>query len=417
MTSKKISGWALFALLTVYPVTHFAAAQETSTPSVVQAVLTEPGAPPFHLGAAITERADFNEHIDLELYWAAPTKWKRTITSQNFSQTLIVNGEKIFEQDSDDYFPIGLQALATALVDPRPALQAWRPGDELLTKANGAADESGKVCFNQQRTMCGMSRFGLMETIGSPGQFFTFTDYKPFKGKRVARSVMYKIDQGDSLQAKVTELEELKKIDDTLFAIDQPTPKARQLRVETLSQEQLTAQALQPVEITWPQVLDGRTSGRTSYFVSIDRTGQVRDVLPLDVAIERANDSARRQIMRWKFKPLLQDGVPVQRSGILQFNFNTRAYGPSEILNDADARKLASNVVEPLFPPGALSGNTCAVRLAIDSDGQIIEQIPGDCVPGLFQACSKAIGQWKFSPIIKDGNALPYRAEVVFRVP
>lgn len=262
-----------------------------------------------------------------------------------------------------------------------------------------------------------MSRLGLMETIGAPGQFFTFTDYKPFKGKRVARLIMYKIDQGDSLQARITELEELKKIDDTLFAIDQPTSKEKQLKVETLSQEQLTAQALQPMEIIWPQVLDGRTSGKTSYFVSIDRMGQVRDVLPLDVAIERANDSARRQIMRWKFKPLVRDGIPAQVSAVLQFNFNTRAYGPSEMLNDSDVRKLASNIVEPTFPPGAVSGNTCAVRLAIDSDGQIIEQIAGDCVPGLFSACSKAVGQWKFDPIVKDGKALPYRAEVAFRVP
>lgn len=416
MKSIKLSGLSL-AFLAICPIAHRVSAQQTLTPTVVQAVLTEPGAVPFHLGATITERADFNEHIDLEMYWASPTKWKRTITSQNFSQTLVVNGDKVFEEESDDYFPIGLQALATALVDPRPALQAWRPGDELLTKANGAAAESGMVCFNQQRTMCGMSRFGLMESIGAPGQSFTFTDYKPFKGKRVARSVMYKIDQGDSLQARVTELEEIKKIDDKLFAIDHPTPKEKQLRVEILTQKQLGALALQPMEIIWPQVLDGRTSGRTSYFVSIDRMGQVRDVLPLDVEIERANDSARRQIMRWKFKPFLEDGVPAQVSGVVQFNFNTRAYGPSEMLNDADARKLANNVVEPTFPPGAVSGNSCAVRLAIDSDGQIIEQIPGDCGAGLFLTCSKAVGQWKFSPIIKNGNALPYRAEVVFRVP
>lgn len=416
MALKKFPGLLALGVLVVLQAEPPVAAQATA-PSVVQAVLTEGGQVPFHLSAAITEHADFNEHIDLELYWVSPSKWKRTITSQNFSQTLIVNGDKIFEQDSDDYFPIGLQALATALVDPRPALQAWRPGDELLTKANGAADESGRVCFNQQRTMCGMSRFGLMESIGAPGQSFTFTDYKPFKGKRVARFVMYKIDQGDSLQAKIIELEEMKKVDGALFAIDQPTPKEKQLRVETLSQEQLSEQALQPMDIIWPQVLDGRTSGKTSYFVSIDRTGQVRDVLPLDVAIERANDSARRQIMRWKFKPLLRDGVPVQASGVLQFNFNTRAYGPSEMLNDADARKLATDIVEPTFPAGTASGSTCAVRLAIDSDGQIIEQIAGDCVPGLFLTCSKAIGKWKFSPILKDGKALPYRAEVVFRVP
>lgn len=404
--------WFLVGFLTI----PLGAAQE-APPAVVQAVLVATDSSPFHLSAGITERADFNEHIDLEWYWASPTKWKRTITSQNFSQTLIVNGDNVLEQASDDYVPIGLQALAAALVDPRPALQAWRPGDQLLTKANGAADESGRVCFNPQHTMCGVSRFGLTETIGAPGQFITFSDYRPFQGKRVARQVMYKIDQGDSLQARVTALEEMKIVDEKLFAIDQPTPKEKQLRVETFTQAQLAEQALRPMDIIWPQVLDGRTSGETSFFVSIDRTGQVRDILPLDVAIERANDSARRQIMRWRFKPLTKEGVLVQMEGVLKFQFNTRAYGPSEMLNDADARKLATNIAEPTFPPGATSGSSCAVRVAVDSDGGVIEQIAGDCAPGLFLTCSKAIGKWKFSPIQREGKFLPYRAEVVFRVP
>lgn len=407
-----LSGFGFLMLLSTVDLSF----AQNAPPRVVQAVLTEPGATPFHLSAAITERADFSEHTDLELYWVSPTKWKRTITSQDFSQTLVVNGDKVFEQDSDDYFPIGLQALATALVDPRPALEAWKPGDELRTKANGWSNESGSVC-NPQRTMCAMGRFGLMETVGAPGQFLTFTDYRPFGKQRVARLVSYKIDQGDSLQARVTDLEQMASIDEKLFAIDNLTPKDKQIRVETLTQAELAEQALQPMDIIWPQVLDGRTSGETSYLVSIDHTGQVRDVLPLDVAIERANDSAIRQIKRWKFKPLIQDGVTAQMEGILKFQFNTRAYGPPDMLDDAEARKLATNIVDPTFPDGATSGSACAIRVAVDADGQVIEQIAGDCVSGLYQPCSAAIGKWKFSPIQQDGKSLPYRAEIQFRVP
>ena len=392
------------------------AAQESS-PSVVQPVLTEPGATPFHLSASITEQADFNEHVDLELFWVAANKWRRTITSQNFSQVLVVNGDKVFEQDSDDYFPLGIQALTTALIDPRPALQAWRPGDLLLTKTNGAAEESGKFCFNIAKTMCGKSRYGLTETIGAPGEFVTFSDYKPFEGKRVARLVTYKVDQGDSLQARVTSLEKMGSIDEKLFEIDQPTSKEKQLAVETVSQAELSDRALQPLEIIWPQVLDGRTTGETSYLISIDKTGKVRDVLPLDVAIERANDSARRQIFDWKFKPVQKDGVSLQTEAVLKFNFNTRAYGPADMLTDSDARKLATNAVEPDFPAGSVPGTTCAIRVAVDSFGSLIEQIAGDCAPGLYEVCSRTLGKWRFSPITQDGKPLPYRAEILFHVP
>lgn len=77
--------------------------------------------------------------------WVAPDKWKRTIRSAEFCQTLIVNGDKIFEQDSDDYLPLAIQVLTTAMVDPRPVIAAFSPGDIARTKANGASDESGSL--------------------------------------------------------------------------------------------------------------------------------------------------------------------------------------------------------------------------------------------------------------------------------
>jgi hypothetical protein len=76
--------------------------QSVPDAQVVQAWLTEPGSTPFYLQAVITERSDPNEHIDVEMSWLTPDKWKRTIKSEEFSQTLIVNGEKVFEEDSAD---------------------------------------------------------------------------------------------------------------------------------------------------------------------------------------------------------------------------------------------------------------------------------------------------------------------------
>jgi hypothetical protein len=117
-------------------------AQNSSFP--VQGTLTEPGATPFYLQATITKRGDPSEHIEVEMSWISPTKWRRTIHSAEFSQTVIVNGDKVFEEDSDDYFPLGVHTLVTAMVDPVPVVGAIRMGDQVMTKANGASDESGK---------------------------------------------------------------------------------------------------------------------------------------------------------------------------------------------------------------------------------------------------------------------------------
>jgi hypothetical protein len=49
--------------------------------------------------------------------------------------------------------------------------------------------------------MCGVSRYGLTESLGGPGRSVDFMDYQKFKDKRVARTLIYHLDAGDSLQA------------------------------------------------------------------------------------------------------------------------------------------------------------------------------------------------------------------------
>jgi hypothetical protein len=415
---KKLSALALnLSLLGLGSALAFC--QVVASARLVQATLTEPGGTPFYLQAVITERGDPNEHVDIEMSWVAPDKWRRTIKSQEFSQTLIVNGDKVFEQDSDDYIPLGIQVLASAMVDPRPVVDAVRPGDPVLTRANGKADESGRMCFDPAGKICGVSRYGLTESVGGPGRSVDFADYRDFKGKRVARLLNYRVDPGDSFQARVITLGELESRDEGQFSIADPTPREKQIRSVIVPETELRALALQPTEIIWPQVLeDNRTTGETSYYLSLDRSGTVREILPLSVAVERADDSARRQIMKWKFKPVVRDSVPVQAEAVLNFHFDTRAYGPAAPLTDEEARKLASNIIEPALPAGAVPpGSTATVAVAVDVEGKVIESIILDGAGQLRQACSNAIGKWQFSPILEDGKPRPYRAKITCRVP
>jgi hypothetical protein len=142
---------------------------ETSRPVLVRTKLTEVGATPFHLKATITEGREQDPIGRIEMFWLAPNKWRRTIEAQDFSQTMIVSGDLVYEQDSNDYFPLGVRVLATAAVDPGPLLDAHRPGDILLTKANGSSDESGRLSFGGQFNMCVQAKSGLLEQVGTPG--------------------------------------------------------------------------------------------------------------------------------------------------------------------------------------------------------------------------------------------------------
>jgi hypothetical protein len=205
----------------------------------------------------------------------------------------------------------------------------------------------------------------------------------------------------------------LKDPDDALFAVPDPTPLENRLFVETLSEAELRGLATDAPAIVWPQVLDGAVTGKASFYISLDTEGKLREVLPLKTANERSNDSAIRQIMRWKFKPATEDGIPLQAEGTLTFDIDTRAAGPKDVLSDADARKLATNIVEPVVPAGSVTpGSVYKIWVAVDADGIVIEMI--DAVEGqpddLFVPVNKALQQWKFSPLMVDGKPQPYRA-------
>lgn len=200
-------------------------------------------------------------------------------------------------------------------------------------------------------------------------------------------------------------------------AVPVSTTPQQEIRTVTLSEDELRKSALRPLDIIWPQVLDGPISGEASYRLTIDSSGSVSDVEPLTIAVERSNDSVSRQIMRWKFKPPTQDGVPVQAEVVWTFHFNTRAYGPSEPLPESEARKLATGAVDPNYPPGIASGTACSLRIAVDSDGYLIEVIEDACPRELASPCLDAIRKWHFSSILENGEPRPYRASITFRAP
>lgn len=391
-----------------------AAAQER--PVLIQGSLVAPGSEPFHLKATITEENYDSPKATVEMFWIAPTKLRRVITSEDFSQTLIANGDSSQDKHSSDYFPIALNTLVTAMVDPEPILATWRPGDVALTKANGAVNERGVECFDAKRKQCMVIESGIRESIGAAGHKTVFGDYRKFGDKRIARQLTYSVSVGDFETLRITELEPYKSVDEGQFVVDNPTPREDQLAPATLSDEELRALVVDSPQIIWPQVLDGGQTGTASFYFAIDSRGKIREVLPIQTANERSNDSAIRQIMRWKFRPASRNGVPVQAEGLIVFPLNTRAFGPANVLSDVEVRKLAKNIVEPSVQPGQVPpGTEYKLWIAVDSDGIVIEQIHEDGPAELMGVCGHALGQWHFSPIMENGQPRPYRAEVVFR--
>src|SRR5215472_1543707 len=82
-----------------------------------------PGSKPFHLKATIAEldSPDSDYKAEVEMYWVARNRWRRTIKSPDFSQTIVVNDGQIAEQDQGDYFPLWLNEFVIAIFELAPA--------------------------------------------------------------------------------------------------------------------------------------------------------------------------------------------------------------------------------------------------------------------------------------------------------
>ena len=398
--------------------------------AVQQSKLTLADGAPFHLKAHIanagTPRPEYS--ADVEEYWVAPEKWRRTVQSAGFSQTFIANGDKVSEKLTGDYYPFWLHDLVTALFDPLPMVNQLKLMQGQLEIPEDSAKSSS--CMNMQfkvgtasaqnsvpLAFCFGGKGGLLQAVITPGYKAQFDDYLPFKKKMIARTIKAEFAPGFILTAKITQLAELPSADDKLFTIDSVTPASEQMKTIQVTEDSARALALNTPAIAWPPVREGKTEGVMSVYVSVDRTGHVREVWPLVSNNLELNDAAREQLLHWQYKPY-NNGGPSQMEAVLTFAFATRIENPIPVLSDAEARKLATRVVEAVVPPGkSPKGTKFTLRISVDETGKALTvQNQNKVAPALYTAGASALKQWRFRPYMNHGKPDRFYADITFQV-
>src|SRR5271166_6134512 len=404
---------------------------EVAQHAVEQAKLTLPGSSPFHLKATIVETTNPDSAYggEIEEYWVSPEKSRRTISSPGFSQSLIVNGDQLSEQDKGDYFPWWLNDLVTAIFDPLPMIDSLSKVSTSMQKPSGS--EHSNSCARIQVKVgtppaensaflifCFEGSRGLLESVVTPGYESEFKNYREFKNKRVARRFVIDPEPGTTIEAKITDLEELRGPDEGLFAILQSTPPAERIGRFSVPEATVRSLAAYTPDIIWPPVRSGNTSGVLSMYISVDRAGRVREAWPLNSDNAGLEDPAREQVMKWQFKPALVHGVPIQTETVLTLAFNTKIVDSIPILSNEEARKQATNIVEPVFPPGSAKGTEVKVRVSVNLDGTVNSAgNPYNVPTPLFMAAYGVVHQWHFRPYLRDGKPDLFSADITFRVP
>ena len=337
--------WISVLALTAATLTTSASAQQTSDQfhdAVARAsrlsTLAEPGAQPFHLKLTTRDTSMRNPAYtaDIELWWAAPDKWRRTVISPTFSQLAMQNGASYYESNSAaDYLPYWLDELIQGSVAPisveafadvsadedRPGCGNWEvhygTGDQVFSSYSA-------VCFNPDGTVREM----ITEPMG-----LAFADYQEFGNKQVARRLTVWPGDRSDVTAIVIVLEPLEKAHHTkedppashLFDAPTDTGFASRVRFVHVPEADL-APAYSPArpQLTWPASFTFPVDGVIAMEVQIDRNGDIRGV-PFSISKNQAlNSGALAQIRNWKFQPFLVDGAPVQVLTTLQIPYHLK---------------------------------------------------------------------------------------------
>lgn len=307
--------------------------------AVLNSKICEPGLPPFHLKAQTTPAYNFGVNLtaDIEEYWVSPEKWKRTIHSPAFDQTIIVNGKSRFEQDSADYYPMWLQNIVTAIFDVVPpqtlteiaslnGTVALPGGKSSVTYHPTSTD--GKVFSTWTGAIDFDSNTGSLASIFAMSFDATYGKYKPFHSKQVARAIetFPPVPRGD-VKTIITELSDLKDPDESLFSIPHPSPPGQDLRTVYVPEVEYRKLAVDPPAMNWPPLKIRPTSGTLATIIVTDRSGKVRDSRFIIADNMNIEASAIELVKQWHFKPYLVDGVPMQVETTMTFAFNTAITG------------------------------------------------------------------------------------------
>jgi len=394
--------------------------------------LTLAGSPPFHIKFSIREttNSQSDRRAEVEEYWVAPEKYRRTIQSPVFSQTLIVNGNAISEKDAGDYYPYWLYQVVTAVFDPVPFAARLRQTKQEIAEPSDGAHEPvcGDLHFRVDRIIVCFDGSGRLESVFSKGYFAEFREYQKFAGKQVARRVVTEPEYKSEIEAAITVLDPLSQSQEdlkdaageSLFEVKTPTAAAERIQIVRVDEDAMRSLVIGGTDIAWPNVVGGQDSGGCGAFILADRSGNVREEFPAGCDNPGLDQPLHEALLKWKLKQAVVDGIPVQVTALMGFPFKLHvepAPGITQLSNE-EARKLATNKVDPIFPSAAPHGTKVQVNISVDDDGTLLSSGPGAYQDSkLFFPAYNAVAQWKFSPYVENGKAVPFKAVIIFIVP
>jgi hypothetical protein len=299
--------------------------------AIEHVTLDQPGTKPFHLKAVVAPSfardKDSGRTGEIEIWWQSPTRWRREVRSPEFHQVEIVDGSHDWQKSDGDFFPEWLREIAVELIRPVPPL------DQVLEQVKTAEVKPMMDQINIQwitptgtAEVRNIRRSGVALNANTGELLYAygfgwgggFKDYQNFHGRKVARNVSW---GSPEVTAKVTTLEDLAVSADFFDAAKDGDPQP--LQTELIDEVSLRKNLLPAEPVIWPPLQDGALEGNVTTEIVVDREGKVREMDSIVSENSAINDAGRQRILALRFKPFLQNGVPVQVVSQITVPFKT----------------------------------------------------------------------------------------------
>jgi hypothetical protein len=391
--------------------------------------LTYQGAP-FHAVMEIGKPSEKNSPFEgtVDVYWVDSSHYRVTVTSKSFQQTRIVNGNAVEERNTGDFYPGWLRNYAFALLDPLHRADLFRGragfvavGEGQMRGCLGRDDRPGGITDQMTwASICFQGKEPRIQSAMDFTSFLEFGDYEKFGKKQIARSYSSYDTDNEKIIGRVTRLEALKQVDDKLFAVEHSTPPEQ--RIETSFVSMATNEALveKTPAIEWPSVREGKTDGYMIVHVLTDRSGQVREAYRHNSDNPGLEDFGRDQALKYKFKPLLVNGVAQQMETPLVLHFSSHIADPLPVLTGDQIKTVMSGCAyNPILPPGLLpSGSSFKIRASVNETGKLTgESYPAGVPKAALDAADIHFWECHFKPYLVNGQPWYYHIDFEFTAP
>lgn len=398
------------------------------TPDVDQAIqrsLLPYAGTPFHALLDISHAGDTDHSGQVEIWWVTPTNYHVRLSAPAFTQSKIVNSERMEEIDTGTFLPRWLETFERALLDPVPAILRGHSSDVKHT-ANMEGLQTPACVFRDDRPdgITDQMTWGrlCLDTTGTHiGSILTFTenvnfsDWKPFAGQDVSRQLTTYIHDDHPVVATLTTLEPISSTDQASLLTISPTSRESRLETKFVPTSQAESLLETAPAIQWPDVREGKTEGYMIIYVRTDRTGQVREAYPHNADNAGLQDFGAMEALKYKFKPLLINGVPTQMETPLVLHFSSKITDPIVVLSVSDMKRQIIRCQPDPVPAGVLSKDqTALVRVSVSENGTIVGTQPASTAPWnrLLTSWMSVKKSCSFKPYLVNGKPVFYKGDV-----